>query len=282
VCCNGACNGQICRADGQGCVQCDGGAPSCQGGASRTCVNNAFLVTTCGNGCNPATGLCNGLIPLGGAGCAADAQCAGSGASCEGGRCCEFDCVAAGRVCNTNGTCECPSGTTQVGAACQLSNGQECERSDQCASGRCDRWFRDQDGDLYGDPGADLRTCGTINSVPPAGFVASAGDCCDQDVSANPDQATLLAEPNVCGSFDYNCDGAITNLSQFTLDRDITSCDQLPDTPEDCNNVTYWSAGDVPPCGETGTFTACGTSFQGGPIGPCGGITGGPRVNRCL
>src|SRR5690606_23369300 len=39
VCCTGACNGQICRSTGQGCVQCEGGPPSCQGGSSRTCVN---------------------------------------------------------------------------------------------------------------------------------------------------------------------------------------------------------------------------------------------------
>lgn len=281
VCCTAPCNGQICRASGQGCVQCEGGAPSCQGNNSRSCVNNAFVTTTCGNGCNPATGFCNALIPIGSTGCSQSTQCAVPGSSCQGNRCCEFDCVAAGRVCASDGTCQCPAGTVAVGTACLLAEGRECDprRAGVCATGSCLTWYRDADGDTYGNRNDVRNVCGTVGSPPPAGYVASSGDCCDSDRLTNPAQTTRQPVANGCGSFDYNCDGAITNLGQYALDRGITACDQIP--VPDCNSQILWPLG-IPSCGVIGRISVCDSSFQGRPTGRCGGIAGDNIVNDCL
>jgi hypothetical protein len=293
VCCSGDCNGQLCRGTGQGCVQCEGGAPTCQGNSSRACVNDAFVSVACGNGCDPRTGACNGLIAQGGTGCGQAAQCAGNGSSCQNGRCCEFDCAAAGRVCDNTGICRCPAGSTAVGNACLLNQGQTCERADQCASGRCDPWFRDLDGDLHGDPAQVSRICGTASSPAPTGFVPSNDDCCDTDPDTNPDAVfdisnLALTLPNACGSFDRNCDNAITNTGQVNIDRGFTRCDQVPFAlcgniiwNDDPNDV-FADPNSIPECGKVGNFTACGTSLMGVALTACAGITGGDLVNRCL
>lgn len=237
----------------------------------------------CQNGCNANTGLCNNLIPLGATGCTQSAQCAGSGSSCEEGRCCEFDCSAAGRECSQSGVCECPSGTTLVGNACLLINGQDCDpnRSSQCASGRCDRWFRDGDNDLHGDPNQSKGVCGNAGSPAPEGFVLSSDDCCDGDAAANPDQTTSRSVQNACGSFDYDCDGSITNDGQANIG--VTSCAQVPLAQcSDLGSDIIWTPNGTPPaCGTTGTFTACSSRVQGNPVTVCTGITGGTRTNSC-
>lgn len=284
VCCTGPCNGQICRASGQGCVQCEGAPPSCQGASSRTCVNNAFVVTNCANGCNPATGMCNSQIALGGTGCSQDPQCAGAGSSCQGGRCCEFDCAAAGRVCANNGTCGCPGGTTPVGGACLFAIGQNCTSNEQCASGSCQRWFLDGDVDLHGSPDLSLsiQICTQLGSAPPTGYVASNDDCCDEDAQANPDQTGRFAVANACDDFDYNCDGDILNTFEAdTLRFGITPCNEI--ALEDCN-VNRWSSGTVPQCGAMASFQACGqvvTTSSAGRTASCVAVTGGTLQNTC-
>jgi hypothetical protein len=57
-------------------------------------------------------------------------------------------------------------------------------------------WYRDTDGDGYGDPLATLSACS-----PPAGYVASAGDCNDASAAINPGALER------CGGGDEDCDG---------------------------------------------------------------------------
>lgn len=285
VCCTGACNGQICRANGQGCVQCEGGPAVCQGATSQSCVGNAFVFTNCGNGCNPATGLCNSQLPLGSAGCTQDGQCAGVGSSCQGGRCCESDCSASGRVCSQSGLCQCAEGTTTVGNTCLLTNGQDCDptRPGQCASGRCDRWFRDSDGDSHGDPNQSRGLCGTVSSAAPAGFVLSSDDCCDTDNLVNPDQRSLQMTPSGCGDFDYNCSGEI----EYTLEEGNESgtflhCDEL--SPDNCPFVGFWEGRVAPSCGQRGLYESCSvvTSPPGTPP-RCANVSNPAGViNACM
>jgi hypothetical protein len=280
VCCTGACNGQICRASGQGCVQCEGGPPTCQGNNSRSCVNNTFVTTSCGNGCNANTGLCNNLIPLGGTGCTQNVQCAGSGSSCENGRCCEFDCSAAGRTCSQNGLCQCPPGTTPVGNACLLTNGQDCDpnRTGQCASGSCLSWYRDVDGDGHGNASQVRNTCGTVGSLPPDGFVVSSDDCCDRaDSEAVRVVAARVfrgqtqffsAAQDVCSAqppFDYNCDGLETKQPR-----------QVADCSEAVCRTGLSAESATRPCGANASFLACGRpTLPDGRLLPCQGLTGG-------
>ena len=59
-------------------------------------------------------------------------------------------------------------------------------------------WFRDVDGDGYGDVSDTLTSCDA-----PDGYVADARDCDDGDVGASP------AVTEVCNELDDNCDGYV-------------------------------------------------------------------------
>lgn len=68
-------------------------------------------------------------------------------------------------------------------------------------------WFRDADGDGYGEKGTVARAvCGDKN-----GYVQNDLDCADEDPRARPNQATPQSTPIVglsaSGPFDFNCDG---------------------------------------------------------------------------
>lgn len=283
VCCTAPCNGQICRANGQGCVQCEGGGPVCEGASSRSCVNNAFVSTPCANGCNPATGMCNALLPLGSNGCAQDVQCAGAGASCQGGRCCEFDCAAAGRTCNASGVCACPDGTTAFGAACLIADGQPCDlaRPEQCASSQCLEWFRDRDGDLHGDPNDSVAQCGTVAR---SGFVTSRDDCCDRadtteirEIAATifGGQAAFFATAQTAcldvPAFDFNCDSLETKEP-----RPVGDCSE-----DVCRTGLSPSSADAA-CGAAASFLACfRPSLLDGTIQRCQGTGGMDRPISC-
>lgn len=277
VCCTAPCNGQICRANGQGCVQCDGGGPVCEGASSRSCVNNAFVSTPCANGCNPATGMCNSQLALGSNGCMQDTQCAGAGSSCQNGRCCEFDCAAAGRNCNAAGVCGCPNGTTAVGSACLIANGQPCDvsRPELCASSQCLEWFRDLDGDLHGDPNDSLVQCG---AAAPGGFVASSDDCCDRN-DTEEIRAVAATMFRGQGLFFATAQTACPDLPAFDFDCDSFATKEprpLADCSEAvCRSGISSSSADAP-CGGAASFGACSRPrLVDGTVLPCQSTGGG-------
>jgi hypothetical protein len=73
-----------------------------------------------------------------------------------------------------------------------------------CACPNGTLYYRDADGDGYGDPGAVGTSCdGTI----PAGYVANHADCSDTSSSINPGALEL------CNAVDDDCDGAIDNAA---------------------------------------------------------------------
>ena len=57
-------------------------------------------------------------------------------------------------------------------------------------------WYRDADGDSYGDPNDSLTAANQ-----PAGYVSSSNDCDDTRASVNP------GANEVCDSVDNDCDG---------------------------------------------------------------------------
>lgn len=59
-------------------------------------------------------------------------------------------------------------------------------------------WYRDADGDGYGDPSVSL-----VQATKPEGYVDNADDCDDYDPEVYP------GAPDLCGGKDYNCDGTI-------------------------------------------------------------------------
>jgi hypothetical protein len=75
-------------------------------------------------------------------------------------------------------------------------------------------WYRDSDGDLYGDS-----TVATTACSAPAGFVAEGGDCDDTSATVFP------GAPETCTPVDDNCDGDLqvpegTDAPLWYLDRD--------------------------------------------------------------
>jgi hypothetical protein len=62
------------------------------------------------------------------------------------------------------------------------------------------RWYRDGDGDGYGNPADSLLAC-----TQPAGYIAAAGDCNDGSADSHPGGV------EVCDSLDNDCDGTVDN-----------------------------------------------------------------------
>jgi hypothetical protein len=173
---------------------------------------------------------------------------------CVDGVCCESSCDQTCYSCNTvlqlRGKCvalnggpdpsaaapcagarSCAPGTTPEQPLCLLIDGQPCSAPTDCLSGQCSTFFADRDGDKFGNPLSSISICGAPDAAPPS-YVAVAGDCCDADGNAHPNQFTSFAHTDACGSWDYNCDGFLEK--QFTSGP----CGGYPaGTPSDCGKA---------------------------------------------
>ncbi len=107
--------------------------------------------------------------------------------------------------------CDPPNGYVRVASDCDDSSvarhpgaAEVCNGADDDCDGVMDgsnatdavTWYRDADGDSYGDPGIFGRSC-----AAPEGFVSIGDDCDDAAVSVNPGQI------EVCDEQDNDCDG---------------------------------------------------------------------------
>lgn len=318
LCVNGAfneCIGAVAPAPRDSCVRADdsncNGVPnegcSCIDGDTRTCGPSAVGicrggVQTCTNGV--FSGECVGAVLARGRDCssAADNDCDGRPDNTIDGFCqcipgqgngpCSGDpenarCDEQGqcRPCQTNGDCSfaVPGGACQTGV-CQaptLPTGATCSEDTQCSSGRCETWFQDRDGDGFGASGDVQRTCGSAGgtSLPPIGYVARSGDCCDlsgsdavvsRDVFPGQTRFFDLLQtscPDVA-TRDYDCSGDIEFVYQEDTARGAGGCEFAG-----CNGATVWdlaqSGGTPPGCGAVGPILTCA-----GADGACTGTPG--------
>src|SRR4051812_36005126 len=67
-----------------------------------------------------------------------------------------------------------------------------------CDTGAAATWYRDGDGDGYGDPAVPEAGCN-----PPTGYVSDTTDCDDADATVSPDAIES------CDGVDEDCDGLV-------------------------------------------------------------------------
>ncbi len=111
----------------------------------------------------------------------------------------------------------------------------------RCATKRV--FYRDADGDRFGDPKKTVKAC-----QPPPGFVDNAKDCYDKNRRARPDQRDYFAVHRGDGSYDYNCDGKQTR-------RFLARAFCRVKESGGCALASGWGRGKIPKCGEPAEFS---------------------------
>ena len=134
----------------------------------------------------------------------------------------------------------CSTAQTCMNGKCVLLDGQPCETGNDCASGVCNVFFRDEDGDGYGTPSSSIAKC-SITAAPP-GYASNSRDCCDNGgnvllaAKIHPG-ADFQSTPagGLCGvTWDYDCSGNIDLGPDFDV---FTYC-QVPCSDPVCQAST--------------------------------------------
>ena len=127
-------------------------------------------------------------------------------------------------------------------------NGQVDEGED---NPDCIEYFRDLDGDGYGD--IDFSRCLCDPDAANHHDVTDSTDCYDSNASAKPGQTSYFTSARGDGSYDYNCDG--TESKRYTTQEGYScSCDWLVWCT--CSGSTDGWSGGVPTCGVSGTWVS--------------------------
>lgn len=109
-------------------------------------------------------------------------------------------------------------------------------------------WYRDADGDGYGDPATGVASC-----TAPDAHTSDATDCYDANPEAHPGQTGRFSVHRGDGSFDYDCDGAGAGLVPG-----FASCPTLDNA---CPPPNKWPAGFS--CDYRGMMAAAGPALEG-------------------
>jgi hypothetical protein len=115
-------------------------------------------------------------------------------------------------------------------------------------------WYRDQDGDGYGDADGVTRA-----ARAPQGHVANSLDCYDRSRQAHPGQTAYFATHRGDGSFDYDCDGKEARQRELLAG----GCQSITrfGYPIKCWAEVGWQ-GRVPGCGhEAQWLVSCATAM---------------------
>ncbi len=125
---------------------------------------------------------------------------------------------------------------------------ETCEPGDENCNGQkeeigaagCTNYFQDQDGDGYG---VDASQCGCGMTAPFTALLG--GDCLDNNIDVHPGVNGWFTVDRGDGSFDWDCDGTITQLYSI-----YGACGSY----FDCDTDVGWYGGAAPACGQSGTF----------------------------
>ncbi len=124
-----------------------------------------------------------------------------------------------------NTDCDDTDNTVFPGAP-ELCDGQDNNCNNQIDEGVLNTYYRDLDGDNFGNPFVTLERCS-----PPSGYVSDNTDCDDTDNTVFP------GAPELCDGLDNNCNNQIDEGALITYYRDLDN-DGFGDpntTAQDCN-----------------------------------------------
>ncbi len=174
--------------------------------------------------CNGLDENCNGLIddsPLDGTRWFTDADGDGFGAPLD----VEVHCEAPPGFVDNNDDCNPEVATINPGAD-EVCNGFDDNCDDVVDIDAVDApvWYRDADGDGFGDTSVTETTC-----VVPIGFVDNEDDCDDSDPVISPD------EDELCDDVDNDCNGLVDDAAIDTIEA-------FPDEDEDGFGSAYADA----------------------------------------
>ncbi|MFZ5446068.1 MAG: hypothetical protein ACOZQL_39110 [Myxococcota bacterium] len=272
-------SGVMCRPAAGPCdleERCSGLSPQCALDAfldarevCRPAVNGCDVEERCsGTGAEcPADGFAAATVECAGQVCAAGSvtparHCAGDAAVCQattsipcngyqcGGAACRTSCASNADCLSTHW---CQPGNQCAprrpdGAACSGAGS-----TDECMSGTCAAAWVDADGDGIG-AGAAVLLCGAL---PPEGYSARGGDCCDSDPWAKPGATQFKSTPRAgCGGYDYDCNGVEERHDTRTDACQTTGACSTED--RECDGTTGWAGSTAPGCGESASYvTLC-------------------------
>ena len=176
-------------------TDCDGSKASVHPGATEVC--------------NGIDDNCDGVIdPANSSGCTAfyaDADKDGFGSNAAGQCLCA---AAAPFTAAGQGDCDDGSAAIHPGAT-ELCNGLDDNCNGVIDEGVGGTYYRDLDGDLYGDPATTAQGC-----TAPSGYVGNSTDCDDAHSYVHP------GAPELCNGLDDNCNGQIDEGVLLTWYRD--------------------------------------------------------------
>ncbi len=131
---------------------------------------------------------------------------------------------------------DCDDGDSAVNpGATEVCNGYDDDCDGSTDEDVLGTWYRDADGDAYGDPAAWTQDC-----TVPAGYVGNADDCDDTDYEINPETVWFIDYDGDgyggSGYFEVQCeqpDGFVLNAD----DCDDSTAAAYPDAPEYCDDI---------------------------------------------
>jgi len=137
----------------------------------------------------------------------------------------------------------------------------DCDGStDEANTPDCTTYYRDYDGDGYGDSRYSQCTCSASGTYD----VTNDDDCYDFRSTANPAQSGYFTSNRGDGSYDYNCNGS-QEKAYTTTGGD---CRLVVDLTDACQ-VDIGYTGSSPSCGSSGAYyeswSSCSYSTSGWP-----------------
>ncbi len=189
----------------------------------------------------------------------------------------EGRCRGGNRICTAGSWGPCVGDILPATESCGNAVDDDCDGSvDEDGS---TTYFADFDGDSF----VDLDTTVTVCGAAPTGYHANPGtgdDCCDIDPRVNIDQGGWFAEPNACGTFNYDCNGVTDR--ELTTFSNQSVCHTLFEPPW-CTADFNFDRNAPTQCGATSVQTRC-ELFPDGRPPTSGGVcaeTDSAVIQRC-